>query len=183
MENSPYYTACAHVSWILVLVGSFICLSYSSTEARRIHLTPEQQSQLANANSVFVRVLALTEKGPADSTPILKTITTRLQQLHYTVVTDAAQPHDVEFKVKCEERKTLTGTSATGGDVELADAPDRLWKGPACLFTYQLDHRDLEWKKEIRTSFSDATQAAQQAKIANAGNYAIDATESTPRRI
>ncbi len=67
MENSPYYTACAHVSWILVLVGSFICLSYSSIEARRIHLTPEQQSQLANANSVFVRVLALTEKGQPTS--------------------------------------------------------------------------------------------------------------------
>ncbi len=173
MEHSPYQKNYPKKSWIIALVGTIICLSFASTEARRIHLTPEQQSQLASANSVLVRVLALTEKGPADYTPFLKTITTRLEELHYTVVTDAAKPHDIEFKVKCEERKTLTGTSATGGDVELADAPDRLWKGPACLLTYQLNHRDLEWKKEIRTSFSDATQAAQQAKVAKAGDYAM----------
>ena len=172
MENSPYRKKCTKKAWILVLSGFFVCLNVSSSDARRIHLSPEQQAQLANANSVFVKVLALTEKGPADSSPFIETITTRLQELNYTVVTDATQPHDIEFKVKCEERKTLTGTSATGGDVELADAPDRLWKGPACLLTYQLDHRDLEWKKEIRTSFSDAAQAAQQAEVANAGDYA-----------
>ncbi|MDX2420557.1 MAG: HEAT repeat domain-containing protein, partial [Nitrospirota bacterium] len=173
MEHSPYDTACVHVSWILVLVGSFICLSYSSTEARRIHLTPEQQAQLANANSVLIKVLALTEKGPADSFPFIETITTRLQELNYTVVTDPAQPTDIEFKVNCEERKTLTGTSTTGGDVDLSDAPDRLWKGPACLLTYQLDHRDLDWKKEIRTSFPDADQAAQEANVDSAGQYAM----------
>lgn len=173
MKNSPSQKPCVKKGFILVLSISCFCLSISSADARRTHLSPEQQSQLAKANSVFVRVVALTEKGQADSAPFLETITTRLKELHFTVVTDPSQPHDIEFKVKCEERKTLTGTSATGGDVDLLDAPDRLWKGPACLLTYKLDHRDLDWKKEIRTSFSDAVQAAQQAKVANAGDYAM----------
>ena len=173
MENSPYRKKCTKKAWILVLSGFFVCLNVSSSDARRIHLSPEQQAQLANANSVFVKVLALTEKGPADSSPFIETITTRLQELNYTVVTDPAQPHDIEFKVKCEERKTLTGTSTTGGDVDLSDAPDRLWKGPACLLTYQLDHRDLDWKKEIRTSFPDAVEAAQEANVDSAGQYAM----------
>lgn len=173
MENSPNQKNGEKKNWILILGFLFVCLSFSSTEARRIHLTPEQQSQLAHANSVLVSVLALTEKGPTDSKPLLKTIAARLQELNYTVITDSAQPHDIEFKVKCEERKTWTGTSATGGDVELVDAPDRLWKGPACLLTYRLDHQDLDWKKEVRTSFADAGQAAQKANETNAGQYAM----------
>lgn len=168
MENSPYLK-----NGLLVLALFSICLYCSLAEARRIHLTPEQQTQLAKANTVLVRVLALTEKGPVDSTTFIETITNRLQELNYTVVTDAAQPHDIEFKVKCEERKTWTGISATGGDVDLADAPDRLWKGPACLLTYYLEHRDLDWKKEIRTSFPDAAQAAQKDKVGNAGQFAM----------
>ena len=173
MENSPYPKNFPQKSWFFVVIGLCICLSSSLTEARRIHLTTEQKSKLEAANSILVRVLALTEKGPADSTIFVKTITTRLQELNFTVVTDATQPHDIEFKVKCEERKTWAGTSATGGDVDLADAPDRLWKGPACLLTYKLEHRDLEWKKEIRTSFSNAVKAAQKAKVSNPGQYAM----------
>ena len=173
MENSPFQTKSAKKSWIVTILFLSLCLNVSLSEARRIHLTPEQQAKLAKADSILIKVLALTEKGPADPMPFLKTITIRLQELNYTVITDPAQPHDIEFKVKCEERKTWTGTSATGGDVDLLDAPDRLWKGPACLLTYQLDHRDLDWKKEIRTSFPDAVQAAQEAKVANAGDYAM----------
>jgi len=173
MGNSPCQTTGAKKSRIFVFLFLLLCLNVSSSEARRVHLTPEQQTQLANADSILIRVLALTEKGPADHLPFLKTITSRLQELNYAVITDPAQPHDVEFKIKCEERKTWTGTSSTGGDVDLPDAPDRLWKGPACLLTYRLDHRDLDWKKEIRTSFPDAVQAAKEAKVANAGDYAM----------
>jgi hypothetical protein len=90
------------------------------------------------------------------------------------VTTDRAQPHDVEVKVKCEEQKTLTGTSPTGGDVDLADAPDRLWKGPACLLTYLLQQKDLQWKKEVRTNFPDARQAAHKAQVDDAGKFAMD---------
>ncbi len=173
METSPHRTIHAKKSWALACLLCSLCLYVSSAEARRIHLTPEQQVQLAKADSVLITVLALTEKGPADHTPFLKTIATRLEELQYKVITDRNEPHDIEFKVKCEERKTWTGTSATGGDVDLVDAPDRLWKGPACVLSYQLEHRDLEWKKEIRTSFSDAVQAAHQADVPNAGDYAM----------
>ena len=174
MENSPCQMKRAKKNWIVsFLLFLSMSLNLSLGEARRIHLTPEQQAQLAKADSILIKVLALTEKGPADHRPFLKTITIRLQELNYTVITDPAQPHDIEFKVKCEERKTWTGTSATGGDVDLPDAPDRLWKGPACLLTYQLDRRDLDWKKEIRTVFPDAVQAAQKANEANAGDYAM----------
>lgn len=173
MANTNFQKPRANQNWIIGIVFLSLCLSGSWSEARRIHLTPEQQTQLAQANTILLNVLALTEKGPVDNSPLLKTITTRLEDLNYTVITDSAQPHDIEFKVKCEERKTWTGTSATGGDVELADAPDRLWKGPACLLTYRLHHRDLDWKKEIHTSFSDAVQAAQEAKVANSGTYAM----------
>ena len=129
MENSPCQMKCAKKGWIFTFLFFSLFLNLSLAEARRIHLTPEQKSQLTKANSVFVRVIALTEKGPSDSTPFLKTITTRLQELNYTVITDPAQPHDIEFKVKCEERKTLTGTTATGGDVDLVDAPDQTLEG------------------------------------------------------
>lgn len=173
MTNTNFQKPRANQNWIIGIVFFSLCLSGSWSEARRIHLTPEQQTQLAQANTILLNVLALTEKGPVDNSPLLKTITTRLEDLNYTVITDSAQPHDIEFKVKCEERKTWTGTSASGGDVELADAPDRLWKGPACLLTYRLHHRDLDWKKEIHTSFSDAVQAAQEAKVANSGTYAM----------
>ena len=173
MENSPYQKKRAKKIRALVLVFLFLCLPFSLAEARRIHLTPEQKSDLVNAHTILISALALTEKGPANNSPFLKTMTTRLQELNYTVVTNPTQPHDIEFKVKCEERKTWTGTTATGGDVELADAPDRLWKGPACLLTYRLHHRDLDWKKEIRTLFPDARQAAPKANVANSGQYAM----------
>jgi HEAT repeat protein len=90
------------------------------------------------------------------------------------VTTDRSQPHDVEVKVKCEEQKTLTGTTPTGGDVDLSDAPDRLWKGPACLITYLLKQNDLQWKKEVRTTFPDARQAAKEAQVDDAGKFAMD---------
>ncbi len=173
MDYSPYLKNRQMTQWVILVIVCLSCLSVSLAEARRIHLTPEQKTQLARANTVLIRVLALTEKGPADPSNIIGTITTRLEELNYTVSADPTQPYDIEFKVKCEERKTWTGTSVTGGDVDLADAPDRLWKGPACLLTYRLNHQDLDWKKEVRTSFSDAAEAAKQAEEDNVGQYAM----------
>ncbi len=160
-------------SWLIFFLLTSLCLNSTLSEARRVHLSPEQKTQLAKANTIYVNVLALTEKGSTDNSALLQTISSRLEEMNYAVTTDPKQPHDIEFKVKCEERKTWTGTSTTGGDVDLPDAPDRNWKGPACLLTYQLNHRDLDWKKEIRTSFPDAQQAAQAANEANPGDYAM----------
>jgi len=161
-------------TWPLFLIIVILCLGNTPSEARRIHLTTEQKTQLENAKTVLVEVLALTEKGAYDASPLVATVKERLEEIGYTVTTDRSQPHDIEVKVKCEEQKTLTGTSPTGGDVELTDAPDRLWKGPACLLTYFLQQKDLQWKKEVRTTFSDARQAAQKAQAEDAGKFAMD---------
>jgi len=159
---------------IFFIISLMWCFGVTSGEARRIHLTAEQKAQLEKAQTVVVEVLALTEKGAHDASPLIATVKERLQDMGYTVTTDRAQPHDVEVKVKCEEQKTLTGTSPTGGDVDLADAPDRLWTGPACLLTYFLNQTDLQWKKEVRTMFPDARQAAQKAQAEDAGKFAMD---------
>ena len=162
-------------NWPNILLSLFLVLSMGQeSDARRIHLTPDQKAQLAKAETVLIDVLALTEKGPHETASLRDTITSRMKVLGYTIVTDPQQAHDVEVKVKCEERKTWAGTSPTGGDVELFDAPDRLWKGPACLLTYFLNHTDLDWKKEVRTHFADARQAAQKAHRDDAGPYAME---------
>ncbi len=162
------------IAWPVFLIFAILSFGGTPSEARQIPLTPEQKTQLENAQTVLVEVLALTEKGTYDGSPLAATVKARLEGIGYTVTTDRSQPHDVEVKVKCEEAKTLTGTSPSGGDVDLADAPDRLWKGPACLLTYFLQQNDFQWKKEVRTTFPDARQAAHQAQVDDAGTYAMD---------
>lgn len=161
--------------WTLIFFLALALPIFQATDssARRTHLTPEQKTHLAQANVVLVNVLALTEKGRIDPGSLQKVITRRLGEIGYTVTTDHTQAHDVVFKVKCEERKTWTGTTPEGGDAELADAPARLWKGPACLFTYVLGGENLGWYKEVRTEFEDAMEAAQVAKASDSGAYAL----------
>ncbi len=173
MGTRFFHTQRTKTLWFMGSLLILLWLAPSLTEARRIHLSSEDKAQLATAQTVFIKVLALTEKGPTDNTLLLNTITSRFKELKYVVTSDSTQPHDIEFRVKCEERKTWTGISATGGDMDLADAPDRLWKGPACLLNYLVGRRDLEWNKEVRTSFPDAILAAQKANVDNPGHYAM----------
>ena len=166
MKNRPVvFIICATFAASLVFVPQ--------SSARRTYFTPEQKQQLQKAQTVFVNALALTEKGRTDPEQLQLRVSQRLQEMGYTVVVDRKQAHDVEFKVKCEERKTWTGTTAEGGDAELLDAPSRLWKGPACLLTYLVKGRNLGWYKEIRTSFQDAMEAAKAAGTKDAGTYAL----------
>lgn len=160
-------TICAIFGTALVLVPE--------SPARRTYFTPEQKQQLQKAHTVLVNVLALTEKGRTDSEQLQTLVSKRLQEVGFSVVIDRKQAHDVEFKAKCEERKTWTGTTAEGGDAELLDAPSRLWKGPACLLTYSLKGHNLGWYKEVRTSFQDAIQASKDAGAQEAGAYALTA--------
>ena len=156
------------------LVFIFFILSYSPEAlARRTYFTPEQKAQLEKVQTLFVNVLALTERGRGDSTPLLEVVKPRMEEIGYTVVTDRAQAHDVEFRVKCEERKKWAGTTRAGGDAELVDAPARLWKGPACLFSYRLGGKDLGWYKEVRTDFERANDAAKAANVKDSGAYAL----------
>jgi hypothetical protein len=155
------------------LILCFALSSVSESFARRTHFTPEQKAQLAKVQTVLIKVLALTERGRGDAAPIEEVVKRRLEEVGFTIETDRKTPHDVEFRVKCEERKKWSGTTRSGGDAELADAPARLWKGPACLFGYNLNGRDLGWYKEVRTDFEDAMAAAQQAQVKKAGDYAL----------
>ena len=160
------------------LSGILVCLllltATTESMARRTHMTNEQKAQLAKATTIYLNVLALTENGRVPPADLLTTAKTRLEAIGYNVVANRKDAHDVEFRVKCEERKRWSGTTNSGGDAELADAPARLWTGPACLFNYRLDGRDLGWYKETRTDFVDAYAAARKAKAKSSGQYAMD---------
>ncbi len=162
------WAACGFIS-IVLLVGFF----GSEGFARRTYLDQEQKAQLEGIQTIMVHVLALTERGKVDGTVIENVVRQRLEELGYTVITDRDAPFDVRVNVKCEEVKKWSGTTRGGGDADHSGAPSRLWKGPACLFSYQLDGRDLGWYKEARTSFEDPGEAAKIAHAPQSGLYAI----------
>ncbi len=141
--------------------------------AYRDYFTAEQKAQLEKIRTVRIEAIALTDKGTADSGPILEVAASRLGELGYEVVRESGKPYDVVFRVKCEQRKTWEGTTAAGGDADLPDAPSRLWKGPACQMTYLLGDMKVKWQKEVRTDFEDALQAAQSAQAGDPGAFAL----------
>ena len=158
------------------LIGSFILLVAFVTadaDARREIRTPKQKEQLAQASRIWVNALALTDKGEVDSDPIAKLVSRRLEEVGYTTHTNRDESYDVEFSVKCEQRKVWKGTLASGGDADLPDSPMRTWRGPACQLTYYLKLRHLGWRKEVRADFEDSVKAAQEAKAGDPGAYAL----------
>lgn len=142
--------------------------------ARREALTDKQKEQLQTIDRILLEILALTDRGEVDTAPIRDLVSQRFHEIGYSIVPDATQPHDVVFSVKCEQRKTWGGTTRSGGDADLPDSPMRTWKGPACQLTYFLNGKSTQWKKEIRTGFSDAITAAEQAKASDPGKFALD---------
>lgn len=158
----------------LTLLCALACLGLASAaEAYRDSLTVEQKAQLAAIKTVGVEAVALTDGGSQDAAPFRGLVSRRLTDLGYAVTSSPTEPRDVVVKIKCEQRKTWEGTTATGGDNDLPDAPSRLWKGPACQLTYQLAGQKMKWHKEIRTDFSDAAEAAQRAGGGEPGAYAL----------
>lgn len=141
--------------------------------AHREQFTPEQRVQLETIQTVLVDTLVLTDRGGTDAGTIAEVAGRRLTEIGYTVVQDSTRPHDIVFRVKCEQRKTWEGTTAGGGDADLPDAPSRLWKGPACQLTYQLGGMKVKWQKEVRTEFENAVAAAQAGQAPDAGAYAL----------
>ncbi|MBD0315278.1 MAG: HEAT repeat domain-containing protein [Nitrospiraceae bacterium] len=160
--------------WFALIVLFGLCTVVSPASAYREYFTVEQKSQLARIQTVLVEVLALTDKGPADTRPLAEVVSRRLSELGYTVIQDSGKPHDVVFRVKCEQRKTWEGTTAAGGDADLPDAPSRLWKGPACQLSYLLGGMKIKWQKEVRTEFEDAHAAAQAAHTSEPETFAMD---------
>ncbi|WP_455245369.1 HEAT repeat domain-containing protein [Petrachloros mirabilis] len=156
---------------IIILLCSFNIAS--NGWARREALTDKQKQQLRQIDRIQLEVLALTDRGETDATPFRNLIAKRFTEIGYTVVPEENQAYDVVFKMKCEQRKTWGGTMASGGDADLPDSPMRTWKGPACQLTYLLDGKSTQWKKEIRTTFPDAIAAAEEAKVADPGQFAL----------
>src|SRR6185503_1399617 len=106
---------------ILALIGS---VAFSSpAEAYRDYLTAEQKAQLEKIQTVLVEAIALTDKGTADAAPLTEVAARRMGELGYTIVGEANKPHDATLKLKCEQRKTWEGTTPSGGDADLPDAP------------------------------------------------------------
>ncbi|RMH07392.1 MAG: HEAT repeat domain-containing protein [Nitrospirae bacterium] len=157
----------------LMSVVAVLFMGITNSSARRAHITPEQKAQMKHIQTIYLHVIALTENGRVPADDLAATIQPRLEKLGYKVVLSRKAPHDVEFRVKCEERKKWAGTTRSGGDAELAYAPARLWKGPACLFSYRLQGQDLGWYIETRTDFEDAYAAAQNANVPDSGAYAM----------
>ncbi|MDH5346772.1 MAG: HEAT repeat domain-containing protein [Nitrospira sp.] len=160
-----------------VVSGLGVCLAlsllHSLALAYREYFTPEQRTQLEHIQTILVHVLARTDQGEAQSTALADIVAERLSEVGYATVRDPATPHDVVFRVKCEQRKTWEGTTAAGGDADLPDAPARLWKGPACQLTYLLGGMKINWQKEVRTEFEDAVAAAQAIQAADPGVYSL----------
>jgi hypothetical protein len=152
---------------------ALLILLVSPGWARQESLTPEEKQKLEKIDRVLVEVIALSDKGSADAAPFREVITRRMQEFGYTVVTDPAQPHDVTFNVKCEQHKIWEGTTKMGSDADLPDSPSRLWKGPACQLSYVLEGKKMPWRKEVRTDFADAQQAANAAQAGDPSDYAM----------
>ena len=158
---------------LATLVCTVVVLPSPPSWAYRDHFTPEQKALLDKIQTLRIEAIALTDKGAVDAAPIAELVARRIGELGYTVVREASTPHDVVFKVKCEQRKPWEGTTAAGGDADLPDAPSRLWKGPACQMTYLLGGMKVKWQKEVRTEFEEAGQAAQSANAGDPGVYAM----------
>jgi hypothetical protein len=158
------------VHLVILLVLAFSTDSF----ARRTYITPEQKAQLSRIHTILISALALSEKGLASPDPILGVVQRRFEELGFRVVTDAAQLHDVEFQIICEERKRQQGITRYGGDAELTNTPDRLWNGPACQLSYLLEGRDLGWHKEAHPSIDEAPLLAQETQTRDAGNAAFE---------
>lgn len=134
---------------VTVAAGLILCLPFTAF-ARREVLTGEQKARLQKIQRVYVEVLALTDRGQVDAKPITELIVRELRALGYDLSVDIAQPHDVEFKVKCEQRKVWEGAIRSGGDADLPDSPHRTWRGPACQPTYLAGGQSTGWIKEVR---------------------------------
>lgn len=158
---------------LVLFVTLTLWYSGDSTWAAREYFTAEQKEQLSKINTILVDTIAITDKGTIPSPEITETVIHRLEQVGYKAVTDPSQPHDVVVRVKCEQRKTWEGTTASGGDADLPDAPSRIWKGPACQFNYLLGGTKIKWQREVRTDFPDAGEAAQSAHAADPGTFAL----------
>ncbi len=154
---------------VVHLVVLLVLIFPTDSSARRASFTPEQKAQLSRIQTIRVSALALTEKGFVSPELILQVVQRRFEELGFQVVTDANQPHDVEFHIICEERKHQQSVARYGGDNELTNAPDRLWHGPACQLSYRLEGKDLSWYKEVHPLMEEDSLIPREAEALGSG--------------
>ena len=173
MKRSSIIATAAVLAPATILMMNIMISGVMPGWAYRDYFTEEQKEQLSKIKTVAVDAVALTDRGPTDAGPFKEILQRRMAELGYNVVKDTTQPHDVLVRAKCEQRKTWEGTTASGGDYDLPDAPSRLWKGPACQLTYVLGGMKIKWQKEVHTLFQDAVEAAKTANADEPGEYAM----------
>lgn len=155
----------------LVLLGTWYVPPRISAE--RILFNPQQKAQLQRAETIFVKAVALTEKGLVDPALIEAAAADRLTATGFTVITAESKPHDVVLKVRCDERKPWAGIRKSDGEIQQPGAPSRNWKGPACRLSYFFDGQKGPWQYEIRTPFENAWEAAKAGGHDDAGQFAL----------
>ena len=161
------------LSWLisLVLLGTGYVAPHVSAE--RILFNPQQKAQLQRVETIFVKTVALTEKGLVDPTLIETAAADRLTATGFTVITAESKPHDVVLKVRCDERKPWAGIRKSDGEIQQPGAPSRNWKGPACQLSYFFDGQKGPWQYEIRTTFDNAWEVAKAGGHDDAGQFAL----------
>ena len=161
----PYTPIILGLVWVLGLWSTV--LAESST------LPNNSAKPLSQVQQVLIETLSLTERGLQDSAALQQVISDRLAQAGFTPVSDAQVPHDITLRVKCEEQKTWAGPSKHRKGSHPSAAASRLWKGPACHFSYNQQGQPALWSWEVRTAFEDPREAAKAAGATNAGLYAL----------
>ena len=75
--------------WIVSAISVIICIGTFASEglARRTYFTAEQRAQLQAIQTIWVKVLALTERGKGDGQAIQESVRERLTTLGYEIVT------------------------------------------------------------------------------------------------
>jgi hypothetical protein len=164
----------AHMRQLALSSLVLFVLLVSNSWARQESLTAEEKQKLEKIDRVLVEVIAISDKGSTDAGPLTDVVVKRMKEFGYTVITDPSQPHDVTLNVKCEQRKIWEGTTKMGSDADLPDSPSRLWKGPACQLSYVLEGKKMPWRKEVRTDFTDAEQAAVAANAGDPSAFAMN---------
>ncbi len=157
----------------LAICFLLLTLNIDQAFSRQRALSPEEKIHFKQAQDISLISVALTEKGPVDSTDIQQVVSQRLQTFGYTIVREEEKSHDVVVKVKCEERKTRIGPSTYGGDADSLHGSSHSWNGPACQITYGMNGEQFAWRKEVRTDFEDAMAAAKKQNLPDAGKYAL----------
>ena len=161
------------LSWLIGLILLGTCYVPQLVSAERILFNPQQKSQLQRVETIFVKAVALTEKGLVEPTLIETATAERLTATGFTVITTGSEPHDVVLKVRCDERKPWGGVRKSDGEIQQAGAPSRHWKGPACQLSYFFDGRKGPWQYEVRTTFDNAWEASRANGHGDPGQFAL----------